>query len=145
MYRRIVVPVDGSGASFAALDEAARLAQEQQASLRIVYVVDEAPVVAGSEFGDMLGVEEAELKSAKKVLDGLSGKYPDAEIRIIETTRSGQRVSEAIVEDAEGWGADLLVAGTHGRTGLRHLLMGSVAEGVVRAAKIPVLLVKERH
>ncbi|MDA8255577.1 MAG: universal stress protein, partial [Betaproteobacteria bacterium] len=55
------------------------------------------------------------------------------------------RVADAIVADAREWGADLIVIGSHGRSGVRHLLLGSVAEGVARASTIPVLIVHPQH
>lgn len=142
MYKRILVPVDGSKTSDAALHQAIGLAGEQNADLRVVYVVDEASIVAGSEYGDMIGVEKTQIDIGKRVLEKAKGLCPQAETRILETERVGQKISDAIVREAELWNADLIVSGTHGRTGLSHLLMGSVAEGIVRASKVPVLLVK---
>ena len=52
------------------------------------------------------------------------------------------RVADLIVEEANKWGADLIVMGTHGRRGLRHAVLGSDAEAVMQAAKVPVLLVR---
>ncbi|HQT26233.1 MAG TPA: universal stress protein [Burkholderiales bacterium] len=142
MYKRILVPVDGSKTSDAALGEAIGLAKDQKAELRVIYVIDEASIVAGSEYGDMLGVEKTQIESGKRVLEKAKSLFPDAETKLLETEAVGQGISEVIVHDADEWGADLIVAGTHGRTGLRHLLMGSVAEGIVRIAKPPVLLIK---
>lgn len=142
MYKRILVPVDGSKTSDAALDQAIGLAREQQADLRVIYVVDEASIIAGSEYGDMIGLEKTQVDVGKRVLEKVKGLYPRAETQILETDSVGLKISDAIVRDAESWKADLIVSGTHGRTGLSHLLMGSVAEGVVRASKVPVLLVK---
>ena len=62
------------------------------------------------------------------------------ETKLVETY--GGRIGSLISEEAQKWNADLLVVGTHGRKGIAHLLMGSVAEGVARAASIPVLLVR---
>lgn len=146
MYKRILVPVDGSKTSNAALDQAIGLARDQKAELRVVYVIDEAAIVAGSEYGDMLGVEKAQIEAGHAVLEKAKAKakalFPDAQTKLLETEKVGQGISEVIVQDAGEWGADLIVAGTHGRTGLRHLLMGSVAEGIVRISKVPVLLVR---
>ncbi len=142
MYKRILVPVDGSKTSDAALDQAIGLAKEQKADLRVIYVVDEASIIAGSEYGDMIGLEKTQIDVGKRVLEKVKGLYPQAETQILETDSVGQKISDAIVRDAESWKADLIVSGTHGRTGLSHLLMGSVAEGIVRASKVPVLLVK---
>jgi nucleotide-binding universal stress UspA family protein len=55
---------------------------------------------------------------------------------------SGERVASVIDGDAQQWGADLIVIGTHGRSGLSRLLLGSVAEGVARGTSVPVLLVR---
>lgn len=55
---------------------------------------------------------------------------------------NGERIARVIDNEALAWGADLIVIGTHGRTGFNHLLFGSVAEGVVRGASVPVLLVR---
>lgn len=142
MYKRILVPVDGSRTSDAALDQAAGLARDQKAELRVVYVVDEASIIAGSEYGDMIGVEKTQVEIGKRVLEKARGLYPQAETQLLETDSVGQKISDAIVDDAEQWKADLIVSGTHGRTGLSHLLMGSVAEGIVRISKVPVLLVR---
>jgi nucleotide-binding universal stress UspA family protein len=64
------------------------------------------------------------------------------ESQLIEIDTLGQRVPEMIAADAAGWPADLIVICTHGRRGLSHLLLGSVAEGVVRVATKPVLLIR---
>ena len=61
-------------------------------------------------------------------------------IKLLEA--KGQRIANVIVAEAERWQADLIVIGTHGRTGFSRLLLGSVAEGVVRTAAIPVLLIR---
>ena len=142
MYKRILVPVDGSKTSNAALDQAIGLARDQKAELRVVYVIDEAAIIAGSEYGDMLEVEKAQIEAGHAVLEKAKALFPEAQTRLLETEKVGQGISEIIVQDAGAWGADLIVAGTHGRTGLRHLLMGSVAEGIVRISKVPVLLVR---
>lgn len=56
----------------------------------------------------------------------------EAEIQLIAVNKLGKKIANGIIEDAQIWPADLIVAGTHGRTGLGHLLMGSVAKGIVR-------------
>jgi nucleotide-binding universal stress UspA family protein len=62
------------------------------------------------------------------------------ETELLET--AGQRVADRIVEAAKRWEADLIVMGTHGRHGIQHLVLGSVAEAVIRSAPVPVLLVR---
>jgi nucleotide-binding universal stress UspA family protein len=63
-----------------------------------------------------------------------------AETALIKIDTLGQRIPQMIAADAEAWPADLIVIGTHGRRGLSHLFLGSVAEGVARVASKPVLL-----
>ena len=53
-------------------------------------------------------------------------------------------MEEVIVEEARSWGADLIVMGTHGRRGFEHLVLGSISEGVVRRATVPVLLLRSK-
>ena len=60
--------------------------------------------------------------------------------RVLSST--GEKIADVLLREAQEAGCDLIVMGTHGFTGLMHLLMGSVAEGVVRHANIPVLLVR---
>ena len=148
MYRRLLVAVDGSGASTQALTAAAKLAKETRAKLRLVTVADVLPPPAlnAPEYIDpqeyrssMLAAGRAILERAVRRATAL-GVRPDAVV--LETVT--RDVSAAIVEETRRWRADLVVLGTHGRTGLARLLLGSVAEGVARHAPVAVLLVRER-
>lgn len=145
MYKRILVPVDGSKTSMKGLQEAIRLAKGCKARLRLVHVVDESMAFRDSAFSfgtenilDILtkGGEQA-LKSAA---DFAKKQGLKAETALIESFKG--RVAEGIVGDAKKWRADLLVLGTHGRRGVSHLLLGSDAELVVRLSTVPVLLVR---
>ena len=69
----------------------------------------------------------------------------NAETRLIEIDTLGRRIPEAIAEEAQTWPADVIVIGTHGRREISHLFLGSVAEGVVRVATKPVLLIRGKH
>ena len=62
--------------------------------------------------------------------------------KLLEIDTIGHRIPEMIAEEAKTWPADIIVIGTHGRHGMHRLLMGSVAEGVVRMATVPVLLIR---
>jgi len=66
----------------------------------------------------------------------------EAATKLIEIKRAGDRVTDMIAKEADNWPADLIVISTHGRRGFNHLLMGSVAEGVMRIATKPVLLIR---
>ena len=145
MYQRIFVPVDDSETSALALAEACKLAKEVGAAVRMVHVVDLAQFGwGGAEFLDAAELQGSIREAGEQVLSQAKvraealGVVP--EVSIIESW--GDRIASVIMEDAGKWGADLLVMGTHGIGGLMHLLLGSVAEGVLKIADVPVLLVR---
>ena len=148
MYKKILVPVDGSDTSNLALKEAIKLAKEQQAALRVIHVVDETTVYMVAEtpypIADYLKMMR---ETGQKVLSTCAmtaqeaGIKVDTKLVVIESLT--QRICDAINEEAKRWSADLVVIGTHGRRGFNHLLLGSVAEGVIRLATKPVLIYRE--
>ncbi len=148
MYKNILVPVDGSDTAKAALQEAIKLAHSESTGLRIIYVVDSAASVWDSEFTpiDLDQIQESVRSYAHGILESAQRIARDggidAEARLVEPQKPGQRVAKVIAEHALEWPADLIVIGTHGRRGLDHLLLGSVAEGVMRTSPVPVLLVR---
>ena len=147
MYQRILAAVDDSTTSNLALKEAIGLAKDQHAILRIVYVVDEISLYGDAQFVDPSEIEKAWIKTGHEILAKAQSLARsagiDAEVKLLETENIGERMADAIVAEAKGWPADLVVAGTHGRSGLNHLLMGSVAEGIVRSSPVPILLVRD--
>jgi nucleotide-binding universal stress UspA family protein len=146
MFKRILVAVDGSHTAEQALQEAIKLARELQAKLRIVHVVDTVNINLDTEFPNPTVVSDALIKSGHKILQKAEAVARDAGIpvttRLIEIDTLGNSLPEMIAADAEAWPADLIVICTHGRRGLSHLLLGSIAEGVVRVATKPVLLIR---
>jgi len=145
MYRRILVAVDGSAASSKGLREAVRLAKAAGAKLCILHVVDEFHAFAGY---DGLGATEDLLPAfragGKKVLDKAKRIAHAAGVRASTVLREmiGGPAADPIVREARKQRADLIVLGTHGRRGVRRLVLGSDAEQVVRTASVPVLLVR---
>ncbi|SCY48895.1 universal stress protein [Nitrosospira sp. Nsp13] len=144
MYQHILVPVDGSATSDRALQEAIRLARQQSAQLELVHVVEDIRLLDSDSYINYAEMQETVRNSGKKMLAHaqmvvqLTGM--GAEINLLEA--HGKRIASIIVEEAERWPADLIVIGTHGRSGFSRVLFGSVAEGVVRTAHIPVLLIR---
>lgn len=141
MYDRILVPTDGSPETERAVEHAAELAAAHGAELHAVHVVNSAtftglPMETSWEgVGDVLR-EEAE--SALERVEAIAAEYGvEATSHVLEGSPSRR-----IVEYAEGEDCDLVVMGTHGRGGIDRLLLGSVAEGVVRASSVPVLTVQ---
>ncbi len=143
---RIMVPTDFSAASDAALAYARVLAGQMGASIHLVHIFDDA-FTSGAFVGDGTVMMPVELRqrleqSAREELAsrhaGHAGTLPGS-----STVFLMGAPAKRIVEHARKTGADLIVMGTHGRTGLGHLLLGSIAERVVRTATCPVLTTRE--
>jgi nucleotide-binding universal stress UspA family protein len=146
MFKRILVPIDGSATSQRGLDEAIKLAQDQRATLCLLHVVDERVLTQAIDAGAVAidSMLESMHDSGKKILAQAEAKVRKRRLRsqsvlIDNLVRS---VADVIVAQAKKWRADVIVIGTHGRRGVSRLVMGSDAEGVVREATVPVLLVK---
>lgn len=144
-FQRILVGLDFSEESRCALQEAASLASQSGASLSLVHVVEPVfgpPDVALVSMTGNLS-EERMIKRAGEELRELETLIPPA-CRVVETAvRCGIAFFE-ITEAARALGADLIVIGTHGRTGLERALLGSTAEKIVRHAPCPVLVMREK-
>ncbi len=142
--KRILVPVDFSSASYEALNSAAALAGQFGASITLLHVIEPPPYPM---FGyAAIPMREAKLKSVTKDrLEELRNRRPLTPKLVKKTVvRVGSAYRE-IVDEAKGSIADLIVISTHGHTGLAHLLLGSVAERVVRHAPCPVFVVRKHH
>ena len=145
MYQRILVPINGGPTSERALQEAIKIAQGK-AQIRLVYVLEEIlPLAAeGIDLTNNAVIYENMRKMAQATLAQAAEKVRNSgapvEISLIESL--GQSVTDAINQEANDWGAEVMVIGTHGRSGLSRLLLGSVAEGIVRDSTIPVLLLR---
>jgi nucleotide-binding universal stress UspA family protein len=147
-YRKILVAVDGGAASNKGLREAMRIAKAEDAQLFILHVVDEYPALAALD-GMMAGAPGADLVPAlraggKRVLaraEAAARKQGLKAKALLREMLSGP-AAYPIVREAKKLGADLIVLGTHGRRGVRRLVLGSDAEQVVRTATVPVLLVR---
>jgi nucleotide-binding universal stress UspA family protein len=141
-HRKICCPVDFSDASRLALLEAADLARSFGAELALVHV---APPVASPAAEALLapparhGEEDPD---APQLLAAWGSEAEALAGRAVQTRLSSGRPGQEILRYAREGGFDLLVVGSHGRSGLRHLVLGSVAEELVRAAPCPVLVVR---
>lgn len=142
MYQHILCAVDGSDTAKQGLHEAICLSKNFGAALQILYVVDNVMLFGG---GRVIGEFFEEARNAgRKILEEAKqhahDKGVDAET-VMNEIMSG-RVADAIIEQAKIWPADLIVIGTHGRRGVRHMMLGSDAEAVVRLSPMPVLVIK---
>jgi nucleotide-binding universal stress UspA family protein len=131
VFETIMVPTDGSKCSLKAENIAISIAKNFKAKLVVVHVIDEKliyPFEVLEEEGNTI-LDEAARK----------GKDEDVDVEQVLIVGSPAHDMEKIVEKT---GADLVVIGTHGKTGIRKILMGSVAESTIKTVKVPVLLAK---
>ncbi len=142
-WKRICCPIDFSDASRAALEVAADLARRNGAELWLLH----AYPVPGYTFPDGSVVASPKMlqdlaDAAQRHLDEWRAIAERSGAPRVETAKEAGEPAAEIVAFARERGADLLVLGTHGRTGIEHALMGSIAERVVRKAHCPVLTVR---
>ncbi|NHN61382.1 MULTISPECIES: universal stress protein [Halorussus] len=139
MYDRILVPTDGSDQSERAFEQALDLALTYDAELHLLNVVD-VSALAG-EFDAVTVVDSLE-ESGRQLTHRLRDRAEEAGVETVETlVREGVPYS-TILDYADDNDVDLVVMGTHGRTGLDRYLLGSVTERVVRKSDVPVLTVR---
>ena len=144
-YRTIVVPYDFSDHARAALDTAVDLARRLESDLHLFHVV-QLPVYTYPDFQgaaaapepDLVDVRNAAMASLREIAASIEGAPGKVEAHVLE----GATIVEMIRQFAEELDADLIVMGTHGRTGLAHVFLGSVAERTLRSAPCPVLTVQ---
>jgi nucleotide-binding universal stress UspA family protein len=145
MYKRILVPLDGSATAERGLREALGLCAGQPTKLLLLHVVDDYPLLIETASMDshesmMQSLRQYGLDVLAKGIRACQEVSVPAETSLKEVT--GERVSDIIVEEAGRQGCDLIAMGTHGRRGLQRLTLGSQAEAVARASPVPVMLVR---
>jgi nucleotide-binding universal stress UspA family protein len=146
MYRRIIVPIDGSRTSQEALAAALRMAKESQGCIRLMHVVEELAYLTGyDQFGGSSGdlIKVMRETGSKVLADGTAmaqaeGVPCDSALH----DNFGERLPEVVADEARRWKADLIVVGTHGRRGVGRILLGSGAEQIIRMAPVPVLVIR---
>ncbi|MFC3477877.1 universal stress protein [Halobacterium litoreum] len=140
MYDHVLLPTDGSEGTAAAAEHAASLADAYDATVHVLAVADERNRFESPSAGIAAEAwEESERERAEAAVDETASALPDGVA--VERVVTEGIPHEAIVEYAEDSGADVVVMGTHGRTGIDHYLVGSVAEKVVRTSPVPVMTV----
>ena len=146
MFTHIVIATDGSPASEHAAQLAVSLARTHGAKLTAVYVVDPYPYLGVGEINPMgfqsyMSAAQAQAAQAHAYVEQLSkqGDQPVAlDVRLVEEVGA----ASGIVQTAETLGADLIVLGSHGRSGIARLMLGSVSNKVVAESKVPVLVTR---
>jgi nucleotide-binding universal stress UspA family protein len=146
---KILMPIDDSPFSQLALQFLISQMNTRGAQVRVLHVID--PVAAYMTAGlvpeitvDTAKIEAERRKEGKALIERTSQKLRRAGFRTTQVLDFGDGKT-CILDQAENWGADLIVLGSHGLRGLTRFLMGSVSEAVVRHAKCSVILVRKRE
>ena len=144
VLKHILVGTDFSEPSAVALAYGRELARTFSARLHVLHVVQDILSLPGAEFysASMANLQTSTEAAARDQLKALFTEDDRSQLGVDAVVHSASNIPRAIVEYAETAGIDLIVMGTHGRGGLAHALMGSVAERVVRDAPCPVLTVR---
>jgi nucleotide-binding universal stress UspA family protein len=146
MFKHILLATDGSAASEHAAQLAVGLARTHASKLTVVYVVDPYPYIGVGEINPMgyqayTAAAQQQAAQAHALVESLctKGGAPVAlQARLVEDVGA----AAGIVQTAEAEGADLIVLGSHGRTGISRLMLGSVSTKVVAESKVPVLVTR---
>ncbi|REE21439.1 MULTISPECIES: universal stress protein [unclassified Paraburkholderia] len=149
MYKRILVAIDGSQAAQRALEEALKIAEAAQATVTAVFVAEHVAQMVDMSTGllDEQARTTASAEAAMATLEDARALLQQRKVRgltrIIDAY--GEDIASVLCRVADECEADLLVVGTHGRHGIGRLLLGSVAEALLRRASVPVLVVRRAH
>jgi len=144
MYKKILVPLDGSELAKKALDEAGKLAKCFGAEIVLFQVVPFMPIYGSPELVAPLIVDEKQKNSAEKYLLQVAEDLKKRGFQVTATVRTGQQVAVEVIDFAKESGADLIIMCTHGRSGIGRWLLGSVAHKVLARAETPILLIRSK-
>ena len=147
MYNHIIVAVDDSSTAAIGLDKAVELARLNGARLEIVHAVDESVFahIIGASAMDRSAALDALLAEGQECLDQAIASAQEQGLHVESHLLSSEtrHVADQIADHVAHRGADLLVVGSHGRRGFQHLLLGSVAEKLMRKVAVSVLIVRD--
>jgi nucleotide-binding universal stress UspA family protein len=144
MYKKILVPLDGSELAKKALDQAEKLANLFDSEIILLQVVPFMPIYGAPELVTPLIVDEKHKESADRYLSNLAGELRAKGHKVSSTVKTGQQVATEIIDFAKANGVDLIVMNTHGRSGISRWFLGSVTLKVLTRAETPILLVRSK-
>ncbi len=144
MYKKILVPLDGSELAKKALEEAEKLANCFGAEITLFEVVPFMPIYGSPELVTPLIVDEKQKEAAEKYLSNLAEELKKEGFRVTATVKTGQQVAVEIIDFAKEAGVDLIVMCTHGRSGISRWVLGSVTLKVLTRAETPILLIRSK-
>ncbi|MEO9280253.1 universal stress protein [Acinetobacter sp. WA-87] len=143
-YQHILVPIDGSETSTVAMKEAIKLGKALNSKITIVQVMALDPIIADLyvKTGQTNELIERTRAYLLDILDQAKQQFVQEGLTVETKLLEGFVVHEEIIQAAQDINADLIVMGSHGRTGVRKLVLGSVAQKVLGESHIPVLIVR---
>jgi nucleotide-binding universal stress UspA family protein len=150
MWKRLLVPIDFSDCASRALELALGIARRDRASVTLLHVTPLPPNLPADALVTPPGetkamrIDEYTTRGVRARLEAIAGPLRDrgVDARTVALASSSDDVAEQILRAAGALGADVVVLGTHGRSGLAHVLLGSVAEKVIRRATVPVITIR---
>ena len=145
MYKKILVPLDGSELAEKALDHAEKLAETFDAEVVLLQVVAFIPIYGAPELVVPFVVDEKQKEAAEKYLTCLAEALKKKGLKVAVKVNVGMQVAAEIIDFAKESGADLIVMCTHGRSGITRWVLGSIAQKVLTRAETPILLVHLRR
>lgn len=141
-YKKILIAVDNSTCAEKAAKAGYEMAAMCKAEVALLNIIEPAPPIANPDFGfapTIVDLYDNNVESSNALLKEIEKMYGNGcktiYLSVLDTASHG------ILQQSDEWNADLIVIGTHGRTGLNHFLMGSVAEHVARKSACPVLII----
>lgn len=141
MYRKVLVPLDGSELAECALTEVERLIRGEMVGEVILLSVVETPTVSASEGIDFPAYRKSRFEKMEAYLDETASRITAAATAVKTRVMEGN-AAQTIADQAKGGGADLIVIATHGYSGMKRLMFGSVALQVIHDAHVPVLMIR---
>ena len=145
MYKKILVPLDGSELAKKALDHAEALAKVFDAAIILFQVVPFMPIYGSPELVTPLIIDEKQKETAEKYLTNLAEELRKRGHKVTSMVRTGQQVAVEIIDFAKESGVDLIVMYTHGRSGISRWVLGSVALKILTRAETPILLLRPKE
>jgi len=145
MYKKILVPLDGSELAKKGLAEAEKLAPIFGAEIVLFQVVPFMPIYGSPELVTPLIVDEKQKETAERYLHNLAEEEKKKGFKVTSMVKTGQQVAVEIIDFAKESGVDLIVMCTHGRSGITRWVLGSVAHKVLTRAETPILLLRPKH
>jgi nucleotide-binding universal stress UspA family protein len=144
MYKKILVPLDGSELAKTALDQAEKLAKSFDAEIVLFQVVPFMPIYGSPELVTPLIVDEKQKEGVENYLAELAEELKKRGFRVTTAVRTGQQVAAEIIDFAKESGVDLIVMCTHGRSGISRWVLGSIAHKILIRAETPILLLRSK-